>query len=203
MRSYAFDRESALFARDGLEQVLELLARSNADNVLLAGHSMGALLVMETVRQIAIRGSDNVLRKLHAVVLMSPDLDVDVFRKQVAALAPREVPIYVAISGRDRALRISGLLRGQTDRLGSIRDIGRVAELPGVIVIDVTDMQGSGDPLNHFAVATSPAMIAFISGLDRVGPTMLREQERPVNVFEATVNVVTGVTEVVLQPLAQ
>lgn len=201
VRSYAFDRESALFARDGLEQVLNLLARSNADNIVISGHSMGALLVMETVRQIAIRGSDNVLRKVQSVVLMSPDLDIDVFRRQVAALEPRVLPIYIVTSGRDRALWISGLLRGKTERLGALQDTSRVADLPGVIVIDLSDVQGAGDPLNHFAVATSPEMIAFIGGLDRIGLTTLRDEKRQTNVFEATVNVVAGVSEVVLQPL--
>jgi esterase/lipase superfamily enzyme len=203
VRSYAFDRESALFARDGLERVLGLLARSNAEKIVLSGHSMGALLVIEAVRQLAIRREDRVLDKIQAVALMSPDLDIDVFRTQIAALAPREMPFYLVVSGRDRALRVSGLLRGQRERLGSIRDLDRVTDLPGVVVIDTTDVQGSGDPLNHFAVATSPAMIALVSGLDRLGSTMLRDEEREVTVFEATVNVVTGVTEVVLQPLAQ
>ena len=49
---------------------------------------------------------------------------------------------------------------------------------------------GSGDPLNHFAVATSPAMVAFIGGLDRVGPTMLRDEDRNVGVFTATLDAV-------------
>ncbi len=202
MRGYAYDRESALFARDGLEKVLTLVARSKADNVILAGHSMGALLVMEAVRQIAIRGSDSVLDKLRAVVLLSPDLDIDVFRSQVSALRPREMPIYIAVSGRDRALWISGLLRGRTERLGALRDTGRVADLPGVIVIDLSDVRGTGDRLNHFAVATSPELIALIGGIDRFGATILRDDNRQSNVFEATVNVVAGVSEAVLLPLA-
>lgn len=199
--AYPHDRESALFARDGLEWTLDLVSRSTARDTVLVGHSMGALVVMEAVRQMAIRRSDRVLDTLQAVVLIAPDLDVDVFRMQVAALAPREVPICVVVSGRDRALRFSGLLRGQADRLGSIRETGRISQLPGVVVIDVTDVEGAGDPLNHFAVATSPAMIALISGLDRVGSTMLRDEERQGNVFEATVSVVAGVTQVALQPL--
>ncbi len=198
---YPFDRESALFARDGLEEVATLAARSTARDVVLIGHSMGALVVMEAVRQMAVRRADTLLDKLQAVVLIAPDLDIDVFRMQVAALAPREVPIYIAISGRDRALRFSGMLRGQTDRLGSIRETSRVSELPGVVIIDVTDVEGSDDPLNHFAVATSPAMIALIGGLDRLGGTMLRDEARSGNVFEATVRVVAGASEVVLQPL--
>jgi esterase/lipase superfamily enzyme len=203
VRAYGFDRESALFARDGLERVLELLARSNAESVVLAAHSMGAVVAMETVRQIAIRGSGDVLDRIQSVVLMAPDLDPDLFRMELAALAPRELPIYVSVSGRDRALRVSGLLRGQAERLGSLSDTSRIAELPGVVVIDVSDMQGSGDPLNHFAVATSPAMISFIIGLDRVGSTMLRDEDRSARVFTATLDAVTGVTEVRLLPRAQ
>lgn len=202
VRGYAFDRESVLFARDGLEQTLNLMARSKADNLVVAGHSMGALLVMEALRQTAIRGSDNVLRKIRSVVLMSPDLDVDVFRSQVAALAPRVIPIYIVTSGRDRALWLSGLLRGQSARLGAIQDGSKVADLPGVIVLDLSVLQGSGDPLNHFSAATSPEMIAMINGLDKFGMTTLRDEARQTNVFQATLNVAAGVSEVVLQPLA-
>lgn len=199
--AYPFDRESALFARDGLERLASVVARSHARDIVLVGHSMGAVVVMEAVRQMALRRSDPVLDKLQAVVLIAPDLDVDVFRMQVAALAPREVPIYLVVSGRDRALRVSGLLRGQDQRLGSIREAERVSELPGVVVVDVTDVQGSDDPLNHFAVATSPAMIALLSGLDRHGLAMLRDDASQGNVFQATLGVVAGVTKAVLQPL--
>ncbi len=201
--AYPFDRESALFARDGLEQLASVVARSTARDMVLVGHSMGALVVMEAVRQMAIRRSDQVLDKLQAVVLIAPDLDVDVFRMQVAALTPREVPIYLVVSGRDRALRVAGLLRGQDERLGSIREAERVSGLPGVFVLDVTDVRGSGDPLNHFAVVTSPAMIALLSGLERHGLAMLRDDASQGNVFEATLGVVSGVTQAVLQPLAR
>lgn len=203
VRAYGFDRESALFARDGLERVLSLLARSNAESIVLAAHSMGALVAMETVRQISIRGSDDVLDRIQSVILIAPDLDSGLFRNEIATLAPRVLPIYITVSGRDRALRVSGLLRGQSERLGSLSDTSLVADLPGVIIINVSDVQGSGDPLNHFAVATSPEMIAFISGLDRHGTAMLRDEERPGNVFDATINAVTGFTEVRLIPRGQ
>lgn len=199
VRSYGFDRESALFARDGLEETLELLARSDAERIVLAGHSMGTIVVMEALRQMQIRGTGQALDRVQAVVLIAPDIDPDLFRADTLALASRELPIYVSVSGRDRALRASALLRGQTSgRVGSVDDREMIAGLPGVLVIDVSNVQGSGDPLNHFAVATSPAMIAFISGLDSFGTTMLRDQERPTNVLEATVNAVTGVAEVIL-----
>lgn len=199
--AYGFDLESALFARDGMERVLGLLARSNAEGVVVVGHSMGTLVVLETLRQMEIRRSDTTLRRIRAVLLFAPDLDPQLFRQEVLALARFEFPIYVTVSARDRALRASGLLRGQSERLGSISDTSGVAALPGVVVIDLSQIQGSEDPLNHFAVATSPVIIAFISGLNRVGATMLRDTERSSNVLEATVDAAAGVAVVTLRPI--
>lgn len=199
--AYGFDLESALFARDGLEKVMQLLARSKAEGVVVVGHSMGTVVVLETLRQMAIRGSDDAFDDIRAVLLVAPDLDPELFRQEVLALAGYELPIYVTVSGRDRALQVSGLLRGQSERLGSIADTSSVAALPGVVVIDLSEFQGSDDPLNHFALATSPALIAFIQGLDRVGVRMLRDAERPSSVFEATVEAAAGVAVVTLRPI--
>jgi esterase/lipase superfamily enzyme len=193
--SYGFDRESALFARDGLEQLLTLLARSNAEDIVLGGHSMGSVIVMETLRQMAIRGADRALDRIQAAVLMAPDLDPDLFEAEVLALTPRVLPIFVTVSTRDRALRASGVLRGQSERLGSMADPARIAALPGVEVIDLTDVQGAEDPLNHFAVATSPSMIAYISGLDRYGQAIVRDADRSAGPLTNTFDVLTGLTE--------
>ena len=63
---YAHDRDSLLFARDGLEQMLRDVGQSGARSVTLVGHSLGAMLVMETLRQMDIRDpglSDRVRRR--------------------------------------------------------------------------------------------------------------------------------------------
>jgi esterase/lipase superfamily enzyme len=201
--SYAFDRESALFARDGLEELLDALTRSNLSRIVLVGHSMGALVVMDTVRQMAIRGSPALFAKLQAVVLIAPDLDVEVFRTQLRPIeAGRDVSVYVFVSGGDRALRFSSLLRGEGERLGSIRDVSRVADFP-ITVIDISDVEATEDALGHFKVATSPAMIALISGMDEAGLEMFRDEPRQPDIFETSVNVFQNVTEVVLRPPAQ
>jgi esterase/lipase superfamily enzyme len=200
--AYGFDRESALFARDGLEVTLDVLSRSNAERIILVGHSMGTIVVMEALRQMHIRGSEATLAKVQAVVLIAPDIDPDLFRADARVLEGRDLPIYVSVSGRDRALRASAFLRGQSGRLGSLQDPEFLSQLQGVTFVDLSNMQGANDPLNHFKVATSPAMIDFIGGLDTYGAAMFRDRERAANVFEATVNAVTGVAEV-LRPGAQ
>jgi esterase/lipase superfamily enzyme len=40
---YAYDRESALFSRDGLEAAIEALARANVASYNLVAHSMGRI----------------------------------------------------------------------------------------------------------------------------------------------------------------
>ena len=56
-RLYAYDRDSAFFARDGLERLLRLLAESRAERIVVVGHSMGAQVSLEALRQMAIAGA--------------------------------------------------------------------------------------------------------------------------------------------------
>ncbi len=201
VRAYATDREAVLEARDDLEQLIDMLEQTNASRIIVTGHSMGAFLVMEALRQKAIRNTPGSFRKISSVVLMAPDIDVAVFRRQAQALAAQDVSIYVFTSSRDRALRLSAALRGSGNRLGSLTDLSQIAGLP-VTVIDLTDVAGSGDALNHFKVATSPVMISIIQGLGAYGPEIFRDATQQAGLLEAGVGVVQGVTLVALQPLA-
>ena len=93
---YAYDRDSALFARDGLESLIHEVAAAGAKRILIVAHSMGAGLTMEALRQAAIRGDKRTLGWSGGVIFISPDLDVDVFRPAtsapvVAAPAPAHV----------------------------------------------------------------------------------------------------------------
>ncbi len=202
VQSYGFDRESAIFARDGLQATLEAVARSDAEAIIASAHSMGAMVLMEALRSMALQGSERFFGKLQAVVLMAPDLDIEVFRGQLRPLAERDVPIYIFFSSRDRALRVSSLIRGQDARLGSIRNLELVSDLD-ITFIDTSLVDDGQDALGHFAVATSPAMIAMMAGLDRLGGDIFSDAQIDPNLFETTVNVVQGVTDVVLEPLAQ
>ena len=113
---YLADRESALFSRDALETTIAAMARSDARSINLVAHSMGALILMDTLRLMARVGQDRVFDKIGAVVLISPDIDIGVFRKQAEPVLARGVPIYVLVSRRDRALRFSAWMRGQESR---------------------------------------------------------------------------------------
>ena len=135
---------------------------------MLVGHSMGAQVVVEALRQMALVGAPEFFGKLYAVVLMSPDVDVDLFRGEVRPLARLDLPWFVFVSSRDRALRMSSFVRGQRDRLGSLADVAEVGDLD-MTVIDVSGVD-SVDPLGHETVAASPVMISLIRGLSAYGP---------------------------------
>ena len=50
---YVADRDSSLFARDGLERLMQEVVASGAERIVLVAHSMGSALTMEALRQIA------------------------------------------------------------------------------------------------------------------------------------------------------
>jgi esterase/lipase superfamily enzyme len=199
--AYATDREAVLVARDRLQELLQLLARSKADRVVVLGHSMGTMVVMEAMRQIALLDDRAVLDKTDAVALMAADLDVEVFRGQMKPLAEDGVDVFVFTSSRDNALRLSARLRGSGERLGTISDASRVGDLP-VTVIDLSNYRGEGDALGHFKVATSPALIALFKGLGSVGLDMLRDQPASVGLVEVGAGLVTGTAAALTEPLA-
>lgn len=200
VKGYAYDRESALFSRDGMQQMLEGLATTQARDMLVGAHSMGAMLLMETLRSMALAGSPRFFQKLRAVVLVAPDVDLDVFREQAAAVAAKGVEFFIFFSTHDRALLASAILRGGgTERLGRLTDPARLAGLP-VTLIDTSTAEGT-DGLGHFGLATSPALIAMVRGMNEQGSRIIADAAYRPNPIEATLNVATGVAGAVTQPL--
>ncbi len=166
-RGYAYDRDSAAFARDGLQQLLEILAKSKAERVLLVAHSMGALVTVESLRQMYIGGDKAIAPKLSGVVLMSPDIDVDLFRSQLRRIRPLPKPFVIFSSKGDHALRLSALLTGENQRLGNLQSTEDLKGL-GVLVVDLSNFKAQGDLLNHSSLATSPNLLAILRALPEV-----------------------------------
>jgi esterase/lipase superfamily enzyme len=78
--AYGYDRESTNLSRDGLEQVLNMLARDPAvSEVTILAHSMGNWLTLEVLRQMAIRDR-RVPAKIRNVMLAAPDASPELVR---------------------------------------------------------------------------------------------------------------------------
>lgn len=160
---YAYDGDSVLFARDGLEQLLRHLKKAGARRIVLAAHSMGSVLAMEALRQIEIRSPNWSEQNLGGVILMSPDLDLDVFRSQINQFKTVPEPFVVFVSRKDTILNISKRIRGthSRERLGSLSSVDLVADLP-IEIVDTTPFSKNAES-GHFVTATSPALLAMLN----------------------------------------
>ncbi|SNZ05085.1 alpha/beta hydrolase [Cohaesibacter gelatinilyticus] len=165
---YVYDRDSVIVSRDNLVNVIEQLHKSGVDQITLVAHSMGSSLLMESLRQIHISGRKSILSKVNGVILLSPDIDIDVFNNQLDHIRPLPRPFMIFASQKDEALEISSFLTGKEQRIGNNIDLEKIAH-PGISVVDVTDFKG-GDSLNHFTVATSPALVNLLKGLQEESP---------------------------------
>ena len=165
---YVYDRDSALYARDQLEEVIIALTGNSDRKLVIMAHSVGSLIVMETLRQIEISGSVNIADKIDALFLISPDIDGELFYTQAARLKNLPNPTVVVAAAQDRALRLSAILTRTNNRLGSLTDRSAVRDLP-ITVVDVSELATGG--LNHSIALSSPAAIAIIRSLS--GDTLL------------------------------
>lgn len=158
--AYIYDRDSVLFARDDLVALLTNIARKTDKSINLMAHSMGAMLSMEAMRQLAIAGDRDVLRRMDTVTFLSPDLDPDIFRAQAQAIGDLPEPFVILTSQTDRVLRLSSLLSGGRDKVGEISSVEDVAGL-NVTFVDITNLR-DGNGLDHMVAFTSPTAITVL-----------------------------------------
>jgi len=159
---YGYDRDSMLFARDGFKATLRGVMKAGAEKVLIVAHSMGSMLVMETLREIAIAGDNFTRSRLGGVILVSPDIDIDVFRAQVRRIGNLPKPFVIFSSKRDRVLEFAAKEIYGNDRVGALQLDGELSDLD-VNVIDVTEY--SKGVLNHATAITSPAYLKIIANM--------------------------------------
>jgi esterase/lipase superfamily enzyme len=143
---YVQDRESAMWSRDALEDLLVALANSpSGGRVHIVAHSMGTLLTLETLRLVRAAGGDAAMSRIGAVVLAAPDIDFDLFARGMERLGPDARKITVISATNDRALAVSGRLAGGIVRAGAA-DRDRLEAL-GVRVADASEF--GGGLINH------------------------------------------------------
>ncbi len=167
---YVYDRDSAMYSRDAFETVLQALVNNpNVGSISILAHSMGNYLTVETLRQMAIR-DHGLPKKIRDVMLASPDIDVDVFRRQIAQIdaSPRSTEFTLFVSRDDKALGLSSFLAGDSTRLGSLdptkQPYSSMLEPARVNVIDLTSVQ-SNDAFNHGKFASGEVVSAVGSRL--------------------------------------
>ncbi|WP_348270793.1 alpha/beta fold hydrolase [Rhizobium sp. Root1204] len=156
LAGYIADRDAALYSRDDLVSVISsLAAQPGGKPIILFGHSMGGFLIMEALRQLKLNGREDVLKRL-AVFLAAPDIDTDVFLRQLETIGPMVAPLTLFVSKDDRALLVSSLFGSDRQRAGrlDINDpaVTQAAQKYRLRVIDITALPGPDETgHNRFA----------------------------------------------------
>ena len=195
---YTYDRDSVLFARDGLERMLRTVAGKTSGEIVLVGHSLGTMLVMETMRQMDIATPGWSERELGGVILISPDLDVDLFKTQADRLARMPQPFAIFVSSRDRALQLSARINGAGNRLGNLADAEALAEYP-VTLVDVSEFTTLANA-GHFTLGTSPVLISLLSQSGQLRRTFQRDRAAQAGLLPGTAITVKNATQLILSP---
>jgi esterase/lipase superfamily enzyme len=128
LRAYTYDRESANYSRDALEALLDQIASNpNIAEINIVAHSMGNWVTLESLRTRSIETqraqsvrAKRILDKVKNVLLVAPDVDIDVFRTQIARIGIPRPRIAVFVSQDDKALALSKTIWGGMPRLGDI-----------------------------------------------------------------------------------
>lgn len=172
--AYGYDRESANYSRDALEDLLRWLSKNpQVGEVTVLAHSMGNWVTLEALRQMAIRDG-RVAPKIRNVILAAPDVDFDVAREQIGTMGSQKPNFTLLVSANDRALAASQKVWG-APRLGEINSNIEPykSELASdkINVIDLTTFH-SQDSLHHGTFAENPEIVELIGRSIDSGQTL-------------------------------
>jgi esterase/lipase superfamily enzyme len=196
LTSYSSTTESAQYAEDHLRKVIRLLATTpGVERLQLLAHSRGAGLLLRAVRDLfseAIAAGREPMNSLRIgnIVLFSPDVDLDIARKDFTFgisdpgmfTVWRQERLPRALGGRltiysspqDRALRVSRLLFRSQSRAGNVRAEDVPMELQRYLApfkrFDIIVFEGKRtDPHGHFYFTTNPRVSSDLIQLLRYG----------------------------------
>ena len=166
LRAYTYDRDSATYSRDALEELLDTIARQGSvTDVTVLAHSMGNWLTLETLRSLSIRGK-RIGDKIKTVMLVAPDVDVDIFRTQIQRIAAPRPRFELFVSQDDKALALSQFIWGGVPRLGEVdptqEPYRSEFDRQKMIVFDLTKLRTFNDDAHDRAFEDITSVSAMI-----------------------------------------
>ncbi len=163
---YTVDEANIEWARLNMKNFLrDYLTRTEADDVYLVAHSMGNRGLTKALIEL-MNENPELKDKITEVILAAPDIDADVFRRDIAPQMVQKIakPITLYVSSDDLALVASRKVHG-SKRAG---DAGKgVVIVKGVETIDASGVDTSF--LSHSYFATTRTIIADILDLMKSG----------------------------------
>lgn len=191
---YIYDKDSADFARDGLADLLQLLTQTHANQITVVAHSMGNYVTMEAMRTLSLKGQHQVIDHISNFLMAAPDIDVDVFEKQLKDIKQLPRKTIVQVSNADTALTISRKITGGHARVGDGSNIDFLRR-HGISVLDMSRVDGG--PPGVFA--SSPTLMTLIQEGALSHSVLTGDGERPGDAILADgSSVLKGATSLIL-----
>lgn len=174
LRGYTHDRESGEFTNAHLKSFIRAIASCpDVAKVHLVGHSRGTDVLATALRELHLecRGAGKDTRaelKLGQVVLVAPDIDLDVFVERFSAdrtgFVPERLTIYV--SPTDKAIGLASWLFGSVRRIGraTLGDLG--GDLASFVkkhpIVNVVDVRAKTIGAGHNYFITCPEALSDV-----------------------------------------
>lgn len=172
LTSYNHDRESGEFTIFHLKQFLKKLAsNSQVERIHIIAHSRGSDVITTAIRELFIESrasNENMLQryKLANLLLMAPDLDMEVVGQRLAAERLSEGVGYVTIyvSPDDKALGLASVLFNSVLRFGRIKTTNVPEQVKiGDHINNIAFIEASQTPgLGHGYFYNNPAVSSDI-----------------------------------------
>jgi esterase/lipase superfamily enzyme len=185
VEGYLSDIEMAEWTVPHLKRFLrDLRERTKARRVHLVAHSMGGRVLTRALQQLSV-SAESINTRFQEVVLAAPDLNAKILSQLAGAMQEASDRVTIYSSGRDLALQISAILRGESSRAGGKSPSS--LKLPASFdVIDATKVRDS--LLGHSYFVTSPLLLndlalLIIQGLGPDDRAVYLERSGPVWVF--------------------
>ena len=194
---YEVDRESGEFATDDLKKTIRMIADTpGVQKIHLLGHSRGTDLLATAASELSVEAYITQTAfarrfKIGNVVLIAPDLDIDVAPTKIwKVISDPDLPygkapspsfvgpppafqLTIYVSPNDKALATSGWLLGSLGRLGRI-DVATVspdtiAQARVLGAIDVIEVSGRNCFICHGYFVDNPSVSSDLIALLRYG----------------------------------
>jgi esterase/lipase superfamily enzyme len=193
LTAYTYDRESANYSRDALESLLGTLTSDpRISEVTLLAHSMGNWVALEALRGLSIRQARR-SDKLKNVLLVAPDVDVDVFRTQIQRMGAARPRIALLVSQDDSALSLSKVIWGGVQRLGDVDPSNEPYrsefEKDRILVFDLTKVKTEGDNAHDRAFEEAGPVAAMLRKRMLDGQTMASDRSTVTHHLEAAATI--------------
>ncbi|WP_247336653.1 alpha/beta hydrolase [Bradyrhizobium sp. 147] len=155
-KDYDYDRESALFAPDGLFDLLQLIKKEGkVSRIIVIAHSLGSEVVLGALQQAALSQTTLGITEL---IFAAPDVDRDLYLQRASQIKAAAGAVTLYASSTDLALLASMKKAQSKSRMGFVTKSGPTL-VPGIETIDVSAVGSEMFALNHSTYSTSRAVL--------------------------------------------